>query len=98
MEFQSIESSESSDDEREKAVAAILLCCALNMQKKKKRKKRVYWVKPWLTERDNKSLYTNLVKELILADRGDYRRFMRMNTETFEVRPNIFLFYCNVYR
>ncbi len=42
-------------------------------------------MKPWLAVRDEKSLYTNLVNELMLADRGDYRRFMRMNTETFEV-------------
>ncbi len=42
-------------------------------------------MKPWLAVRDEKSLYTNLVNELMLADRDDYRRFMRMNTETFEV-------------
>ncbi len=33
--------------------------------------------------REEKSLDTNLVNELMLADRGDYRGFMRMNTETF---------------
>ncbi len=74
----------SDNDEREKGEAAIRLMWALNM-KKRKRKRRTCWVKPWLAVRDEKSLYTNLVNELILADRVDYGRFIEMNTETFEV-------------
>ena len=44
------------------------------------------WVESWLLRGNNKSLYQKLVNDLRLADRGDFRRFMKMNTETFEVR------------
>ena len=76
------------DDDHEEmlAVCSILISCALK-KKKKSRTKRTgtVWVKPWLQQREQRGLYSNLVKELQMADRGDYRRFVRMNIETFEV-------------
>ena len=81
--------------EKESAVAILLLGCALKLnesQSSKCRRKRRIWVKPWLLNRQKSGIYHNLVNELVLADRGDYRRFMRMNTETFEVI--VFLWLC----
>ena len=37
-----------------------------------------------IKNRQKRGIYQNLVNELVLADRGDYRRFMRTNTETFD--------------
>ena len=70
------------DDLHETAACAILIGCALKI---KNQRKRTVWCKDWLQRRDDSGLYTRLVNELKLADRGDYRRFMRMNTSTFEV-------------
>eukprot|EP00795_Rhopilema_esculentum_P017072 gene17072-8590_t len=70
------------DDMETDAACAILIVCALRMKRKKIRK---VWCKEWLQKREDTSLYTGLVSELRLADREDYRRFMRMNTTTFEV-------------
>ena len=71
-------------NDREKTVAAILLFCALK-KKKRTRKRNSCLLKPLLAVRDEKSWCTNLVNELMLADRGDYRRLMRMIKKTFEV-------------
>ena len=52
-------------------------------------------MKPWILKiGKKKGIYRNLVNELVLADRGDYRRFMRMNTETFEVIVFLWLILC----
>ena len=47
-----------------------------------------------IKNRQKRGIYQNLVNELVLADRGDYRRFMRMNTETFEVIVFLWLILC----
>ena len=67
---------------------------ANEMHGHKKGNKRKVWVKPWIKERKVKGAYNALVCELSLTDREDYRRFMRMNPETFhelleKVRPFI---------
>jgi hypothetical protein len=41
-------------------------------------------VKNWLAERENKGAYNNIIQELRLDDQENYRRYLRMNTETFE--------------
>ena len=43
------------------------------------------WVKPWLKRRDEKGAYNNILSEIRLDDAESYRRYLRMNTETFEV-------------
>eukprot|EP00795_Rhopilema_esculentum_P011050 gene11050-19902_t len=70
------------DDMETDAACAMLIVCALRMKRKKIRK---VWCKEWLQKREDTSLHTGLVSKLRLADREDYRRFMRMNTTTFEV-------------
>ena len=72
------------NEEERVAACCVLIACALKIKKKGRRKGNV-WVKPWLQARSERALYSSLVEELKLADKGDYRRFMRMNTETFEV-------------
>lgn len=62
--------------------ASIIIAAALT--KKKKRKKRSVWVKTWLLQRDIKGAYNNIIQELRLEDMENYRRYLRMNTETFE--------------
>ncbi len=77
------------DEEDEKAVAAILLAFAImtrESQSQRKTRRRSCWTKSWLLCSDEQNIYKGLVNELKLADRADYRRFLRMNTETFEVR------------
>ena len=53
------------------------------LRRKKKRKKRAVWVKSWLAERDDKGAYNNILAELQLHDRENYRRFLRMDSTTF---------------
>ena len=78
-------------------VSAVLLlsyCVEDEKIKKKKKKPRRIWVKPWIQERDRLGAYNALICEFTLHEREDYRRFMRMNTETFhelleKIRPYI---------
>ena len=50
-----------------------------------KSRRRLLWVKPWLQRRSAKSVYHNIISELKLQDRYDYRKYFRMNSQTFEV-------------
>lgn len=43
------------------------------------------WAKKWLLNRDAKSVYGNIIAELRLDDAENYRRYLRVNTATFEV-------------
>ena len=56
----------------------------LHSTKSSKKKMRV-WVKKWLLERQKKGAYNGIVSDLRLTDREDFRKFLRMNTETFQV-------------
>ena len=57
-----------------------------------RRRNRLIWVKPWLKCRAEKSMYHNIVAELRCHDRYDYRKYFRMNAETFEVSKRNFVF------
>ena len=46
-------------------------------------KKRRVWVKKWLLEQQKKGAYNGIVSDLRLTGREDFRKFLRMNTETF---------------
>ena len=61
-----------------KAIAEDLETC------KKETKKRI-WAREWLLERPNKGAYNSILSELCLTDQEDFRKFLRMNTETFQV-------------
>lgn len=64
------------------AVTCIIIGHAIKMRKKKRKQRRM-WVKPWILQRDNFGAYNALISEFVLFEREDYRRFMRMNSETF---------------
>ena len=53
--------------------------------RKKYRQKRRVWVNKWLKQRSERGHYSSIVQELRLCDSTGYRRFLRMDSETFEV-------------
>ena len=70
----------------------LLIARSRRKAKKAKKRTRTIWVKNWLKNREEKSIYTNLLAELRVDDRENFRRYIRMDTETFEnlvsrVRP-----------
>ena len=81
------------------AVCALLIGygAKLKKSKTKRTRQRRMWVKPWIMERERLGAYNTLLNNanlFTLSDREDYRRFMRMNTETFnevleKIRPYI---------
>ena len=86
---------EVNDDESVVAISTLLLSYALKMNVGKTRRQRKVWVKGWIREREMKGAYNVLLCDVsLLTDREDYRRFMRMNSETFhellgKIRPYI---------
>ena len=72
-------------EEEEVLVAACAtIIIAGTLIKKKRRKKRSICVKSWLAQRDAKGAYNNIIQELKLGDKDNYRRYLRMNSDTFE--------------
>lgn len=82
-------------DEEEVLLLLLLAACCnnvvniLRLMSKKKSRKRILWVKPWLKRRAERSVYHNIVSELRIQDRYDFRKYFRMNAETFEVCNDI---------
>ena len=69
----------------EKPLTITLLAIGIKLdEKKKKRKKRFVWMKPWLTNRLGTSAYQNIFQKLRLNDKEEFRRYLRMNTETYQ--------------
>ena len=62
--------------------ATIILACSAELLKRnslKKRRARKVWVKGWL-------LYNNIMNELKLTDAESFRKYLRINTATFQVK------------
>jgi len=59
----------------------------------KKRRKRSVWVKNWLQRREEKGAYNNILTELRLDDVESFRKYLRMNTDTFQVSTTLFFFF-----
>ena len=80
----------------EKALTIMLLAIGVKLdgedEQVKKRKKRSIWIKPWLKNRLRTSAYQNIFQELRLKDNEEFRRYLRMNTETYQVKLFIHLF------
>ena len=49
---------------------------------KTERHKRRTWARDWLLKRKEKGAYNGIINELRLTDKEDFRKFLRMNTET----------------
>ena len=65
-------------------------------KRRKKRRKRKHWVRPLLQRREERGAFYKLVRELQLTDKEDFRRFLRMNTETFQVYSLLLLLLINI--
>ena len=79
---------------RRKKLVLMLLLMLESDQPKHKRRKHSIWMKPWFQKRHQMSAYNNILKEFRLKDAENYRRYLRMNVETYEyilnaVRPLI---------
>ena len=55
-------------------------------QRRERNRQRKLLVKEWLKNRDEKGGYHNKLHELRMVDLPYYRRFIKMNPETFKVR------------
>lgn len=69
--------------------ATIILASSAELLKQnslKKRKARKVWVKGWLLKRDEKGAYNNIMNELRLTDAESFRKYLRINTATFQVK------------
>ena len=49
-------------------------------------------MKSWLKSRLCTGAYQNIFKELRLKDKEEFRRYLRINTETYQVKLFIYLF------
>ena len=45
---------------------------------------RSIWAKEWLMQRNSKSVYFNILQELRLQDAENVRKYLHMNTDTFQ--------------
>ena len=76
---------------RKRKIAGALLILAVIRKRRRtrqeslKRRRRTIWVKPWLANRDAKSAYNNILQELRLQDQEEFRKYLRMNTESYQV-------------
>ena len=72
------------DVRKRKATTALVIASGfvLLREKVKKEKNRSCWSKPWLSP--TKGAYNMILNELRLVDKEDFRKYLRMNTETFE--------------
>ena len=57
----------------------------LSQEHIKERRKRRQWVRPWIRKRDSKGAYYSIINDLKLTDKEDFRKYLRMNTSTFQV-------------
>ena len=66
----------------------LTLACAVDMlsnEKAKKSRNKKTCMKDWLRERDTKGAYANILQELRLNDHDNFRKYLHMNTDTFQV-------------
>ena len=51
----------------------------------RQRRKRRQWVRSWIRKRDSKGAYYLFINDLRLTDKQDFRKYLLMNTSTFQV-------------
>ena len=44
------------------------------------------WAREWVLQRPHKEAYNGILTDLPLTDQEDFRKFLRMNTVTFQVK------------
>ena len=90
------------DPERRKTLSLILLNNAFYfinnfLKRKRQRKRRSCWVKEWLNRRNSLSAYQTILSELRLNDAEYFRRYLKMNTEVYEVKRSYYHYYYRRY-
>ena len=60
------------------------------VEKRKNRRKKKFWVRKWLQERETRSAYIQILRELALCDEDHFRRYLRMDCDTFKVSMLVF--------
>ena len=83
-----MEQVEDDDDVIFFSCATVTLACAVDMlsnEKAKESRNRKTWMKDWLRERDTKGAYGKILQELRLNDHENFRKYLRMNADTFQV-------------
>ena len=78
-------------------VSAAVIVSIICKRRKKKRKVKEVWEREWLRRRTERGVFRQLLEELRLEDECNYRRYLRMDTETFQVRLNGFPYFVNTY-
>ena len=53
--------------------------------KQKRKRKRSAWVKSWLKKRMYTSTFNNVFAELMVNDKEEFRRYLRISTASYEV-------------
>ena len=74
------------------AVDVVVIC----KRRKRKRKAKEVWEREWL-KRTERGVYRQLLEELRLEDEENYRRYLRMDTKTFQAKLNGFPYQINKY-
>ncbi|XP_035209442.1 uncharacterized protein LOC118183933 [Stegodyphus dumicola] len=69
---------------KERFILGVSIFAAAFLIKKKRKAKRKTWARQWLLRRKTLGCYENLMRELALEDTEGYRRWLRMDTATFE--------------
>ena len=64
-------------------IAAVVLL--LSQEHVKERRKRRQWMRPWIRKRDSKGAYYSIRNDLKLTDNEGFRKYLRINTSTFQV-------------
>ena len=67
------------------AASTMILAYGSEMLTKKKKRQRRIWMKQWLMEREVRGAYNALLVDLPRTAMDDYKRFMRMDEDTFKV-------------
>ena len=71
---------------RRKQKKFILLMILMDAEQKRTKQKRSHsvWMKPWFLKRQRLSAYNNILQEFRVHDGENYRRYLRMNVDTYE--------------
>ena len=58
-------------------------CIYFSSKKKNSKRPKIIWLKPCLQNRNNKSAYVMLFSELLLTDKEEFRRCLRMKSTSY---------------
>ena len=72
-------------EELEIAYMSLCSSCTVSMElDAKKKSRRNIWAREWLLKRNERGAYNGILNELRLTDKEDFRKYLRMNTNTLK--------------